>query len=98
MGFIDFLKGVGRVLGRTLGIIKKIVPEQQLEHAIELAREAATKFVDNEARRAWLIAQLRQKFPIGESIARLLVELAVQHLKADVIDAAAQAADTQIAK
>lgn len=88
MNVLSFFKNLGHFVSRTFGIIRKIVPEDQLVQAIALAKEAATKYADNPTRRAWVIAQLISR-GIPESIARLLVELAVQHLKADVIDKAA---------
>lgn len=89
---VKLFKGIGRKLAQTFGIIKKVVPEEILVHGIELAAEATTRFVDNAARRAWVIAQLQATFHISEGIARLVVELAVQHLKADVVKPAESAA------
>lgn len=97
MHFLDFLKNIGHYLGRTFGIIKKIVPEQILERAIVLAKEAAFKYTENALRREWVVEELMKIPGMNESRARLLVELAVQHLKEDVIEAAADKAEKAVA-
>ncbi len=89
MNFLDFLRGIGHFVARTFGIIRKIVPEEWLVKAIGLAQQAADKFVDNAAKRQWVVGELMKIPGMSESTARLLVELAVKHLKADVIDKAA---------
>lgn len=86
MSFMDFLHSVGHLFQNIFSIIKKVVPEQILELAIEKARVAADQFVDNSQRREWVIAELLHVPGVSESVARLAVELAVQHLKADAID------------
>lgn len=94
MSFMDFLKSVGHIFQNIFTIIKKVVPEPVLELAIAKAQEAATKFVDNADRRAWAIGELMKVPGVSESVARLAVELAVQHIKADAIDkGAAKATD-----
>lgn len=85
MNLLDFFKGTGTWLWRTFGIIKKVVPEEYLTLAIGLAKSAAMKFVDNQARRDWAVAELMKIPGMRESVARLLVELAIQHLKEDVL-------------
>ena len=87
-----FFRGAGRVIGRALNLIKAIVPEEDLLRAIDLVRAAANKFVDNETRRTWVIAELMKLPWMRESLARLLVELALQHLKRGVIDRATEEA------
>jgi hypothetical protein len=96
MGLFDFFKKVGRVLRGAFAVIQKIVPEVQLVAAIELARDAAKRFIDNTDRRNYVISELMLRFPIGESVARFLVELAVQQIKHGIdkgIDAAEDAID-----
>ena len=95
MFLVDFFKGIGHFLAKTFGLVKKLVPEEQLAQAIELVRQAADKFVDNADRRRWVIAEIQQLFHLPESVARLIVELAVQHVKADVIDKVADAAEAR---
>lgn len=97
MNLKEFFTHIGHFVARTFGIVRKIVPEELLVKAIGLAKQAADKFVDNDARRNWVIAELR-KLGVSESLARLVVELAVQHLKADVIDKAAGKAVVEVAK
>lgn len=92
MNVKEFLVGIGHGLASAFRLVKKIIPEEQLLAGIELAAAAATKFTDNPPRRAWVIAQLQARFHIPESIARLIVELAVSHLKDAAKDAAATAA------
>ena len=84
MGLFDwlpFVRKVGDILKRALGIVEKVVPEAVLEAAETLAKEAITKFVDNDKRRDWVTDQLVSRFGISLSIARLAVELAVQMIK-----------------
>ena len=97
MNLKEFFTHIGHFVARTFGIVRKIVPEELLVKAIGLVKQAADKFVDNDARRNWVIAELR-KLGVSESLARLVVELAVQHLKADVIDKAAGKAVVEVAK
>jgi hypothetical protein len=86
MFLVDFFKGIGHLLAHAFAIVKKVVPEEQLAAGIALVRQAAQRFVDNAERRNWVIAQLQSRFHIPESIARLIVELAVQHVKQGVDD------------
>lgn len=91
MDIIGFFKGIGHALARTFGILRKLVPEDWLERAIELAKAAAVQIGENDARREWVIAELMKIPGMTDSTARLLVELAVKHLKADAHDTAAAA-------
>ena len=94
MSILDFFRNVGRALKVVFGLVKKIVPEEQLVKGIELVRMAAVQFVDNHDRREWVVKQLLSLFPfLRESVARLIVELAVQAVKAEATKAARQAAD-----
>ena len=93
MNIKDFFKGIGRALKAVFSLVKKIVPEAHLLAGIELVRQAAVTFTDNAARRDWVVQQLQQRLPIPESVARLIVELAVQHVKAEAAKAAKKAAD-----
>jgi hypothetical protein len=90
---INFLKNIGKFLTKTFKLIKKIVPDDQFAKAIDIATEAGKKFVDNAERREWAVKELMHFFPmISESVARFIVELAVQHIKSDAIDKAADKA------
>lgn len=90
MGFLDFFKGLGSRLASVFKFVQKVVPDEQLDKAIDLVAEAGKKFIDNDKRREWAVRQLMSAFPIPESIARLIIELAVTHTKHG-IDAAGQA-------
>lgn len=81
MNIVSFFKGIGHALAGAFGVVKKLVPEEMMIAGLELAKAAAVKEIDNAGRRAWVIGQLQAKFPIGESIARLVTELAVAQLK-----------------
>lgn len=81
MGILDFFKSLGSKMKSVFNVIHKLVPDEQLDKAIDLAADAAKKFVDNEDRRNYVIMKLKNQFGVTESIARLLVELAVTHLK-----------------
>lgn len=89
MNIVDFFKGIGHLLARAFGLIRRLVPEEQLRRGIELVREAADKFADNADRRAWVSLELQTVFHLPESVANLIVEIALQHVKADLIDAGA---------
>jgi hypothetical protein len=89
MNIVQFFKGIGHFLGRTFGILRKIVPEELLVQGIRLAQQAAKEQIDNTARREWVVRELMKLPMVSESTARLVTELAVAHLKADVIDKAA---------
>lgn len=45
--------------------------------ALPLVEEAATKFLDNQQRREWVVQQLVHDLHLPESLARAAVELAV---------------------
>ena len=95
MGLIDFLKGIGHVFGKVFGVIRKIVPEDQLIHAIELVKTAGEQFVDNAMRREWVVTALMTEFHVPESVARLMTEMAVSSVKRGV-DVAAEKAEIAI--
>lgn len=81
MGIKSVLGKVGHVFSGLWGFLKHAVPDEQLIAAVEYCEKAAEKFVDNSQRREWVVGQLRGRFHISESIARLLVELAIQQVK-----------------
>ena len=88
MNIAAFFKGIGHFMGRSFGIIRKIVPEDLLRAGIQHAQVAMLQELDNAGRRQFVITQLMRIPGVSESAARLVTELAVQHLKADVIDKA----------
>jgi len=95
MDILGFLKGIGHFLAKAMGIVRQIVPEELLAHAIELVKAARDKFLDNTDRREWVVQELLKISINGvhlpESVIRLAVELAVSIVKKEtqsVIDAA----------
>lgn len=81
MGVVDFLKTFGSKFKSLFKVIHKIIPDEQLDAAIDYATDAGKKYVDDESRRNFVIMRLKNRFGVPEYIARLLVELAVTHLK-----------------
>lgn len=79
-------KGFGALVVRAFNYAQERgLDDALVDHAMNLAREAALKFVDKAARREWAVKQLQQDVSaIPESVARLAVELAVQALKAEL--------------
>lgn len=84
MGVLSFFKSLGSKLKSVLAVVHRIVPDEQLDAAIDFATEAGKKFVDNAERRDFVIMKLKNRFGVPEFIARLLVELAVTHLKHEI--------------
>lgn len=54
--------------------------DEVIRQAMQLAREAATRFADNAARREWAVQMLTERH-IPEAVARFAIEAAVQLLK-----------------
>jgi len=81
MGLKDAFKGIGRALARVFSLIQKLVPDEQLVEAIRLVSIAATKFATSPEKREWVVAKLAGQFHISESVARLITEIAFQHVK-----------------
>lgn len=91
MFLIDFLVGIGRLLGKALGLVKSLVSEELLQQAIALVLQSAVELTDNASRREWAVQELISIAHVSESVARLAVELAVQSAKAGETAAAAAA-------
>lgn len=81
---VGFFKGIAHVFAFIWKHVEKVVPDEQLIAGIEYVERAAEQFVDNTQRRQWVIEQLMKRFPIGENIARLIVELALFQVKKGV--------------
>lgn len=77
-GFFKKIVGVFKFIWKG---IDKVVPDEQIIAAIEYVEAAADQFLDNSLRRAWVVEQLMKRFPISESLARLITELAVTQVK-----------------
>lgn len=81
MGFIDFFKGIGRLIGKAFSAAKASgLSDELVQMALPFVRAAAAQFTDNAQRREFVVGVLVAK-GIPESIARLTVELAVQLIK-----------------
>jgi hypothetical protein len=81
---LSFLLGIPRLLKRAFdAAINSGVTEDLTALAVKLATEAATKFASNDEKRDYVVAELVKR-GIKESIARFLVECAVQIIKSRV--------------
>ena len=78
-----FLKRLGTWLKQALAIVEQVVPDETIKMALDWARVAAGKELDNAQRREFVVALLVAR-GIPESLARLATELAVQILKKEV--------------
>ena len=83
MSLKSFFKALGKSFAKAGKFILSRVTDDQLVQAMVFVREAADKFVDNAARREWAVTQLMIKFHLPESLARWLVETAIQQIKAE---------------
>ena len=83
MSFFGFFKRIGTLVKRALSVVQELIPEETLALAVVWVRVAASKYVDNTARREFVVNILVNK-GIPESIARLAVELAVQLAKREL--------------
>lgn len=81
----DFFKGVGESIVHALGYASTHGLTDAVLKAAELVvKDAALKFIDdNAAKREYAVREL-QKTGLGESISRLAVELAVQAVKGEL--------------
>lgn len=84
MSFWNWFKNVGRLIAKALKHAElQGLTDEVLAIALEWAKVAATKELDNAQRREFVVQILVSK-GIPESIARLAVELAVQAIKAEL--------------
>jgi hypothetical protein len=79
-----FFLGMADSLKKAFHIVKAIVPADQLEHGIELVRDAAIKFADNPSRKQFVVTALMGRFGVSESIGNLITEMAVQVVKSEI--------------
>lgn len=93
----DFFKKIEHVFERIWHGVEKVIPDEQLIAGIEYVEHAAVAFVENSQRRQWVIEQLMKRFPIGENIARLIVELALFQVKKG-IEKGTGALETEVLK
>jgi hypothetical protein len=81
MGFKEWWNALTGWLKRSMAAAAANgLTDQLVRDAYWLAKEAAGKALENEAARAFVVAELRRR-GIPESIARTALELAVQLLK-----------------
>ena len=76
-----WLTDLVKLFDKVFKLVKREVTEEHLDKAVEVVTQAKILFVDNAARREWAVSQLMSKFGIPESLARLIVELAVRFVK-----------------
>lgn len=84
MSVLDIFKAIGRAVKRALTFAQASgLTDALVQLALTFVTQAAQSFVDNAAKREWVVAQLVARH-VPESIARLAVELAVQLYKKEV--------------
>ena len=78
----SLLKRIGSLLMQAFKLADEVgITDELLDLAIKWAKVAEEKFVDNTARREFVVKMLVTKAKVPESVARLAVELAVRLLK-----------------
>ena len=75
-----FFRGVGKLLGKALGIVRDQITEADLARGMALVQDAESKFLDNAQRREWVVARLKA-LGVPEFLARIIVELALRLVK-----------------
>lgn len=80
---LSFFKSLPHLILRALDIVHELVPQEVLQHAEDLVRQAADNALFNNAqRREWVVEELLKAFPIlPERAARMAVELALSLVK-----------------
>lgn len=84
MGLFSFFGKIKSFVERAIGVVKRFVPEELQAAAVEYVRQAESNLLDNAARREWVVKQIIARFHVPESIARLVVELAVNIVKKEL--------------
>lgn len=85
--FAAFLSAIGGLVQRAFKAAQDNgLTDEILKQALAWARVAATQFVDNDVRRAFVVKMLVSR-GVPESIARIAVEAAVQLLKQEAANA-----------
>jgi len=75
---------IGSHLAIVLHMVAKLVTDEQVDVAMVFVQRAATNFATGAERRKWVSGELQARFRISESLANLLVELAVQAVKKQI--------------
>lgn len=81
MGFLNFFK---TLFGRVWGAAKKAgLTDEMIDYAKVEALKAAKRFAEgqNAEKRDWVLAILMKKFGVPESLARFILESAIQLIK-----------------
>ena len=89
----EFFASLGKGFVSVGKYLIKRTTDDQLTFAVVVVRQAALRFIENNARREWAVRKLMEKLPISESLARWLIETAVQHVKAEAAEAIEKAGE-----
>ncbi len=84
---LDLFKTIGKAFASVGKFVVRFVSDAQLDIAIAIVKDAAVKFLDNEQRRAFAVAEVQARLSLPENRARWLVETAVLAVKAKAIEA-----------
>jgi hypothetical protein len=82
---VDLIKRAGHVSVLTMSVIHRVASPELIAYAVTLVGKAAEQFALTHLaqRREFVIAELMKLPGMSESTARLLVEIGVQHMKAE---------------
>lgn len=87
MGFKSFFVSLGGLLKRAFGLAQAAgLTDELVQLALGWVREAEKQTIDNPAKRELVLAALKAK-GVPEGLARLVLELAVRLLKAELAKA-----------
>jgi len=75
---------IGRKMAIILHFIGEVFSDEQVAVAMSYVQDAMSRMADNTERREWVARQLRDRFRLSESLANLLVELALQAVKKQI--------------
>lgn len=75
---------ITRFFNAAIKSVRKAFSPEHLSVAMILVKHAASSFVDNPSRRTYVVEALMRRFGVPESTARLLTELAVHAVKAEL--------------
>lgn len=90
---VSFFAGIGKLLGKALGLVRERITDEQLALALGYVKEQEDKAIDNAAKRNFVLTALMKVPGISESIGRLLIELAVNMIKKEAHELTDKAAD-----
>lgn len=84
MNIKDFFKKIGHGFLSIYHAVEKVIPEEYLVLGVPLVKEAAIKFAENSNRREWVVHELVTRVHLPESIARIIVEVALHRVKDEI--------------